>query len=102
MTDFDAVLLYGERAAPVYDQDAPTVDPLMLDVLERLAGNGRVLELGIGTGRVALPLAARGVHIEGIDISPAMVERLRAKPGGERIEVAIGSFADVDVEGRFD
>jgi len=74
----------------------------MIDALATLAGNGRVLELGIGTGRVALPLAARGVHVEGIDISPEMVERLRAKPGGADLEVTIGSFADVPTDGRFD
>ena len=74
----------------------------MVDALATLAGRGRVLELGIGTGRVALPLAARGVNVEGIDISPAMVERLRAKPGGADITVTIGSFEDVSVVGRFE
>lgn len=74
----------------------------MLETLVTLAGNGRVLELGIGTGRVALPLAARGVHVEGIDISPEMVERLRAKPGGADLEVTIGSLEDLQTDGRFD
>jgi SAM-dependent methyltransferase len=98
----DSVLLYGERAAPVYDDDAPPCDERMLDALATLAGRGRTLELGIGTGRVALPLAQRGVNIEGIDLSPAMVERLHAKPGGADIKVTMGSFADLDVEGRFE
>ncbi|HTJ75985.1 MAG TPA: class I SAM-dependent methyltransferase [Acidimicrobiales bacterium] len=56
---------------------------------------GPVLELGVGTGRLALPLAARGLEVHGIDASPAMVARLRAKPGGDRIPVTIGDFADV-------
>src|SRR5262249_40393786 len=69
--------------------------------LATLAGRGRVLELGIGTGRVALPLMQRGVNVEGIDISPAMVERLQAKPGGSGVPITIGSFADVEGSGRF-
>lgn len=69
--------------------------------LESLAGSGPALELGIGTGRLALPLAARGVRVDGIDISPAMVERLRAKPGAEQISVEIGDFADVAVKGDY-
>jgi SAM-dependent methyltransferase len=69
--------------------------------LSDLAGRGRVLELGIGTGRVALPLAGKGIEVHGIDASEAMVERLRAKPSGDGIPVSIGDFADVGVEGRF-
>lgn len=72
-----------------------------VDFLAALAGDGRVLELAIGTGRVALPLAARGVMVEGVDASAAMVERLRAKPGGESIPVTIGDMAEVPVSGRF-
>ena len=64
-----------------------------VETLARLAGGGRALELGIGTGRVALPLAARGVEVHGIDSSEAMVARLRAKPGGDAIPVTIGDFA---------
>ncbi|MDQ3805853.1 MAG: class I SAM-dependent methyltransferase, partial [Acidobacteriota bacterium] len=59
------------------------------------------LELGVGTGRVALPLRERGVEVHGIDASPAMVERLRAKPGGDRIAVTLGDFAEVGVGGEF-
>ncbi|MGI8825249.1 MAG: class I SAM-dependent DNA methyltransferase [Chloroflexota bacterium] len=62
---------------------------------------GAALELAIGTGRIALPLAARGVHVDGIDISPAMVARLRAKPGGGQISVTMGDFADVPVSGTY-
>jgi SAM-dependent methyltransferase len=69
--------------------------------LAALAGDGPALELGIGTGRVALPLAARGVTVAGIDLSEEMVARLRAKPGGDAIEVAIGDFATTRVDGAF-
>ena len=62
---------------------------------------GRALELGIGTGRIALPLAARGVEVHGIDLSQAMVDRLRAKPGGGSIPVTIGSFATTTVDSTF-
>ena len=67
----------------------------------RLAAGGSVLELGIGTGRLAIPMAAAGLAVHGIDASPAMVERLRAKPGGADLPVTIGDFADVTVDGRF-
>ena len=67
----------------------------------RLAGNGRALELAIGTGRIALPLAARGVEVHGIDLSRAMVARLRAKPGGDAITVAIGDIATTTMDGTF-
>jgi len=69
--------------------------------LAELAGSGPVLELAIGTGRIALPLAERGIDVRGIDASEAMVARLRAKPGGDRIPVSIGDFADVGVEADF-
>ena len=97
---------FGERIAATYDDDedevfaADTIDPTV-DLLAGLAGSGRALELGIGTGRVALPLAARGVPVHGIDLSNAMVARLRAKPGGEAIAVAIGDFASTAVDGSF-
>jgi SAM-dependent methyltransferase len=72
-----------------------------VDFLAELAGAGAALELGIGTGRIALPLAARGVRVHGIDLSPDMVAQLRAKPGGEKIPVAIGDFASTRVDGTF-
>ena len=75
------------------------VEPVV-EFLAELAGDGAALELGIGTGRIALPLARRGVRVHGIDLSEAMVARLRAKPGGEEIDVTIGDFA-ID-EGRRD
>ena len=64
-----------------------------MDLLATLAGAGRALELGIGTGRIALPLAGRGVPVHGIDLSRAMVARLQAKPGGDAVGVTIGDFA---------
>ena len=76
------------------------VDPVV-DFLAELAGSGRALELGIGTGRIALPLARRGVPVHGIELSEAMVARLRAKPGGEAIAVTIGDFATTTVDGSF-
>jgi len=87
---------FGERVAARYDDDAEMFDPAVVDpvvdFLADLAGDGAALELGIGTGRIALPLARRGVRVHGIDLSAAMVERLRAKPGAEHIEVAIGDW----------
>src|SRR4051795_1890007 len=80
--------------------DPAVVDPAV-DFLAELAGDGRALELGIGTGRVALPLAARGVPVHGIELSKAMVARLRAKPGGEEIGITIGDFATVTAERTF-
>jgi SAM-dependent methyltransferase len=101
MKDYEPVLSFGEEAAAIYD-DAPRGDEReTVAFLERLARGGPTLELAIGTGRIGLPLAARGVHVEGIDLSPAMVARLRAKPGGEQIPVTIGDFADVAVPGRY-
>lgn len=94
---------YGDRIADAYD-DLPT-HPTDADAaaacLAELAGDGPALELGIGTGRLALPLARRGVAVSGVDTSEAMVAKLRAKPGGDEIDVTIGDFADVDVDGRF-
>jgi SAM-dependent methyltransferase len=97
---------FGEQVAARYDEssadmfDPSVVDPVA-DFLAGLAGDGAALELGIGTGRVALPLARRGVRVHGIDLSEAMVARLRAKPGAERIGVTVGDFATTTVEGRF-
>ncbi|MEX2542924.1 MAG: class I SAM-dependent methyltransferase [Trueperaceae bacterium] len=89
---------YDEAAQELFDPDL--VEPVV-DLLAELAGNGRALELGIGTGRIALPLAKRGVQVQGIDISAAMAARLRAKPGGESIDVTVGDFATVTVPGSF-
>lgn len=101
MKDYQPVMSFGEDVAARYD-DAPRGDePAAVAFLEQLAGEGPVLELAIGTGRIALPLAARGLPVHGIDLSPAMIARLRAKPGGDRIPVTQGDFAAVPVPGRF-
>jgi hypothetical protein len=97
---------FGERVAERYDEseadmfEPAVVDPVV-DFLADLAGHGAALELGIGTGRIALPLTHRGVRVHGIDLSEAMVARLRAKPGADPIGVTIGDFATTTVEGTF-
>ena len=97
---------FGESVAASYDEESAemstpdAVDPAV-ELLAGLAGGGRALELGIGTGRIALPLARRGVPVHGIDLSRAMVARLRAKPGGAQIDVTIGDFATARAEGTF-
>ena len=102
----DADGYFDERVAARYDEshserfDQASVDP-PVDFLADLAGTGRALELGIGTGRIALPLAQRGVPVSGIELSKAMVPRLRAKPGGAAIAVTIGHFAMATAEGTF-
>ena len=97
---------FGESVAARFDeryahQADPAVVAPIVDLLEELAAGGAALELGIGTGRIALPLAARGVPVHGIDLSEAMLARLRAKPGAERIGVTVGDFATATVEGTF-
>ena len=97
---------FDERVAAQYDASAAdmfspaAVDPVV-DFLADRAGLGAALELGIGTGRIALPLAQRGVRVHGIELSRAMVARLRAKPGGDDIGVTIGDFATTTVDGTF-
>lgn len=97
---------YGERIADVYDtwyehEDWFKDTEAAVTVLAELAGDGPVLELAIGTGRIALPLAERGLEVHGIDVSGSMVAKLREKPGGDRIQVTMGDFADVGVPGRY-
>ena len=102
----DADGYFGESVAAAYDDPAdemfqPDVVAATADFLAELAGDGRALELAIGTGRIALPLAQRGVPVHGIDMSRAMVARLRGKPGGDAIGVTIGDFATARAEGTF-
>ncbi len=99
-------IYFDERMAARYDASATHMfDPAVLDpavdFLADLAGGGAALELGIGTGRIALPLSERGVPVHGIELSPAMIERLRAKPGAEKLGVTVGDFATTRVEGTF-
>jgi SAM-dependent methyltransferase len=101
MDSFDPAT-YGQRIADSYDAWYGQADDETVRLLADLAAGGRVLELGIGTGRIALPLHDLGVDIEGIDASEAMVAKLRAKPDGDRIPVAMGDFADVAVDGHYE
>jgi hypothetical protein len=102
----DADGYFGEAVAATYDDPSsemfdPAVIEPTVDVLAGLAGSRRALEFAIGTGRIALPLARRGVQVHGIDMSRAMVARLGAKAGGDAIGVTIGDFATTRVEGTF-
>jgi SAM-dependent methyltransferase len=97
---------FGEDVAARYDEsEGDTFETVavesVVDFLVDLAGDGAALELGIGTGRIALPLSRRGIRVHGIDLSTAMVARLRAKPDAEDIGVTIGDFATTRVEGTF-
>jgi len=97
---------FSGRVADTYDEryadkaKSSVVDP-MVDLLVEVAGDGDALELGIGTGRIALPLKQRGVRVSGIEFSADMVAKLRAKPGGKEIEVTIGDFTTARIEGTF-
>jgi SAM-dependent methyltransferase len=97
---------FGELVAERYDEstadmsEPANVDPVV-DFLVDLCFDGRALELGIGTGRIALPLSQRGIRVRGIDLSEAMVARLRAKPGADQIDVTVGDFATTTVAGHF-
>ena len=97
---------FGPDVAARYDDDSAgmfareVLDPAV-DRLEALARGGRALELAIGTGRVGLALAARGVPVTGIELSEAMVEQLRAKPGGADLDVIVGDMATTRADGTF-
>ncbi len=96
---------YGDGMADVYDEwyatrgDIDGAVATLAAIAATVAGPGPVLELGIGSGRLALPLAATGLEVWGVDASPAMVARLRAKPGGDRLPVAVGDMAELDLTG---
>ena len=101
MRGFDPLRAFGEAVAAEYDDDPRGDEEATVACLARLARGGPALELAIGTGRIGLPLAATGVGVDGIEVSPAMVARLRAKPGGDRLTVTMGDFAEVAVEGTY-
>ena len=97
---------FDEQLAAHYDESSvgmyrPEVLDPAVDFLRELAGGGPALEFAVGTGRIALPLSARGVPVHGIDISEPMLEQLRSKPGSERIGVTVGDFATTRVDGSF-
>ena len=101
MKGFDPLAAFGPAVAARYDDEPRGDEEDSAACLARLAGDGPALELAIGTGRVALPLAATGVRVDGIEVSQAMVDRLSAKPGGDALDVTLGDFADVPVDGRY-
>jgi SAM-dependent methyltransferase len=105
MKDYE-ISTYGDHIADVYDtwhgeDDYPFQTEESIELLAQLAGPGPVLELAIGTGRLALPLAARGLEVRGVDASEAMVTKLREKPGSDAVTVTMGDFADVPVDGLY-
>lgn len=101
MKDYDPRDSFLADTAEVYDDHPRGDEAETVAFLARLAAGRPALELAIGTGRIALPLAARGVTVDGVDFSEAMVARLRAKPGGDALAVTLGDFADVPVEGTY-
>ena len=101
MKDYEPIMSFGDDVSKMYRDLKRGDETDAVDFLAQLANHGPTLELAIGTGRIALPLAARGIHVEGIDISPAMVSQLRAQPGGDKISVVIGDFADVPMSGTY-
>ena len=101
MKDYDPAKSFLGKAAEQYDRHARGDEADAVAFLAELAGAGPALELAIGTGRIGLPLAARGVAVEGIDLSPDMVAQLRKKPGGGDIPVTIGDFSEVPVSGSY-
>jgi len=93
---------FGQAIADQYDSLFPHIAPNLIDRLHELSAGGKVLELGIGTGRIALPLLERGVEVHGIDASPAMVDKLRLKPKGKKIPIRIRTFAEFKMKEKYD
>ena len=101
MKNYEPAMSFDADAASRYDDRLRGDEDVAVAFLEQQAHGGPALELAIGTGRIGLPLAARGVPVHGIDISPHMVAQLRSKPGGDQIPVTLGDYADVPVSGSF-
>jgi SAM-dependent methyltransferase len=101
MEGYEPSMSFDEDVAEMYRDIQRGDETEAVGFLERLAEGGPALELAVGAGRIALPLAARGIRVDGIDISSAMVAQLRSKPGGDRISVTIGDFAEVPVPGTY-
>lgn len=101
MKNYEPKISFGKEVAETYDDTLRGDEASAVALLEQLAGGGPALELAIGTGRIALPLAATGIRVDGVDISPAMVAQLRSKPGGDRIDITMGDFAEVPVSGAY-
>jgi SAM-dependent methyltransferase len=101
MKNYEPVMSFSADVVEMYGDVKRGDEEDAVAFLAQLAGNGPALELAIGGGRIALPLAARGIRVDGVDIAPAMVARMRAKPGGEEIAVTMGSMVDVPVAGAY-
>ena len=101
MKGYEPVMSFGEDVAQRYRDVQRGDETAAVAFLAHLAGPGPALELAIGTGRIALPLAARGIRVDGIDLSPAMLAQLRTKPGGAQLSVTLGDFAEVPVPGTY-
>jgi SAM-dependent methyltransferase len=101
MKGYEPIMSFGEDVAGMYGDVQRGDEMAAVAFLEQIAGRGPALELGIGSGRIALPLAARGIRVDGVDISPAMIAQLRGKPGGDKISVTVGDFADLPVPGAY-
>ena len=100
--DYEPVMSFGAETAAVYDEEEVRGDEAeTVAFLAGLAGTGPALELAIGTGRIGLPLAATGIRVDGIELSEAMVARLREKPGGADLAVTVGDMAEVQLSGRY-
>lgn len=101
MKNYEPAMSFDSDVAQTYRDVTRGDEEAAVAFLGGLAGDGPALELAIGAGRIALPLATTGIRVDGIDISPAMVAQLRSKPGGEALDVVIGNFADVPVRGTY-
>ena len=101
MENYEPAMSFDEDVARSYDRGLRGDEDAAVAFLRDAARGGPALELAVGTGRIALPLAAQGIAVDGIDIAPAMVARLREKPGGDAIGVTMGDIADVPVEGSY-
>jgi SAM-dependent methyltransferase len=101
MRNYRPAASFDQAAADIYDQEERGDEAAAVDFLAKLADGRPALELAIGTGRIAIPLAAKGIRVDGIDFSEPMVAKLRAKPGGEGMHVTIGDFSEVAVSGRY-
>lgn len=103
MDNYKPEMSFEDSVADGYDKTSMRGDETAaVTFLEQFAQGGRALELAIGTGRIALPLAEKGIPVDGIDFSPSMLEKLRAKPGSEQLTIALGNFADVAVPDTYD
>ncbi|HUT58470.1 MAG TPA: class I SAM-dependent methyltransferase [Planctomycetota bacterium] len=101
MRNYDPLLSFGEASAASYDDHPRGDEAETVAFLAEIARGGPALELAIGTGRIALPLSGRGIRVDGIELSPAMVAQMRRKPGGDRLAVTVGNMADVPVDGNY-